>query len=379
MQDYYQLLGVSKSASLDEIKKAYRKLAMQYHPDKNHNNKEAEAKFKEINEAYEVLKDDQKRAFYDQVGHDRFKSGGGAQSGMDPDGFSFQFGGGNFSDIFQEFFSEMMGGGNAQGKANRSRKGSDLRYDLNLSLEEAFQGKEENIRLTVKASCKSCKGSGAEEGTKPITCTMCQGYGKVRAQQGFFTIERTCTGCSGRGQVIEKPCKPCKGKGVVREEKNLKVSIPAGIEEGTRLRLKNEGEAGLNGGQPGDLYVFIAINQHPLFQRNHGDLYCRMPIPMTLAVLGGTIDVPVIEGNFTTLSVEPGTQSGRQYRLKSKGMPILNTHLRGDLYVDVMVETPVNLTKKQRELLEEFRELDKDKSTSPESTGFFDKIKDFFK
>jgi molecular chaperone DnaJ len=378
--DYYELLGVSQKAGLEDIKRAYRKLAMQYHPDRNQNDKAAETKFKEINEAYEVLKDDQKRAQYDHFGHQAFKNGGQNNAGADQDGFSFHFGGGGFSDIFQDFFSEVMGGGNQRGQSSsRQRKGADLRYDLSITLEEAFKGREENLTIPTKVNCQTCQGSGAAEGTKPITCSMCQGHGKVRAQQGFFTIEKTCPSCSGRGQTIEKPCKPCRGKGVVKENKNLKVSIPAGIEEGTRLRLKNEGEAGLNGGPSGDLYVFISIDEHPIFQRNHADLYYKLPIRMTLATLGGTIDVPTIDGTMSTLSIEPGAQSGRQYRLKNKGMPILNTHMRGDLYVDVMVETPVNLTKRQRELLEEFKELDMEKSTSPESIGFFDKLKDLFK
>ncbi|MDP1975318.1 MAG: molecular chaperone DnaJ [Alphaproteobacteria bacterium] len=380
-RDYYELLGVSQKAGLEDIKRAYRKLAMQYHPDRNQNDKTAETKFKEINEAYEVLKDDQKRAQYDHFGHQAFKNGGQNNAGADQDGFSFHFGGGGFSDIFQDFFSEVMGGGNQRGQSSssRQRKGTDLRYDLSISLEEAFKGREENLTIPTKVNCQTCKGSGAAEGTKPITCSMCQGHGKVRAQQGFFTIEKTCPSCAGRGQTIEKPCKPCRGKGAVKENKNLKVSIPAGIEEGTRLRLKNEGEAGLNGGPSGDLYVFISIETHPIFQRNHADLYYKLPIRMTLAALGGTIDVPTIDSTMSTLSIEPGAQSGRQYRLKNKGMPILNTQMRGDLYVDVMVETPVNLTKRQRELLEEFKELDMEKSTSPESIGFFDKLKDLFK
>ena len=368
--DYYEILGVSKGASKDDLKKAYRKLAMQHHPDRNPGDAEAELKFKELNEAYDVLKDDQKRAAYDRFGHAAFENGGGGGAG----GFEgFAGGGGGFADIFEEMFGDFMGGGRrgAQGR------GSDLRYNMGISLEEAFKGNHTEIRVPTSVSCESCKGSGAEGGSKPISCPSCQGRGKIRAQQGFFTIERTCPSCGGAGQVIENPCRTCQGAGRQRKEKTLSVNIPPGVEEGTRIRLAGEGEAGMRGAPPGDLYLFITIHPHPIFNREGADIHCRVPVPMATASLGGQIEVPTIEGGRARVAVPEGSQTGRQFRLKGKGMSVLRSPARGDMYVEIAVETPMNLTKKQRELLEEFRREGGDQ-TNPQSQGFFDKVKEFF-
>ena len=319
-QDYYELLGVAKGASADEIKKAYRKMAMQYHPDRNQGDKEAEHKFKEISEAYEVLKDEQKRAAYDRFGHGAFEGGRGGFGGGAGGGFGgFDFGGGGFADIFDEMFGEFMGGRRGGGGA-ASGRGQDLRYNMEIGLEEAFKGTQANVRVPTSVQCDGCNGSGAAAGTQPITCPTCQGHGKIRAQQGFFTIERTCPGCHGQGRVIKDACKTCGGAGRLRKEKTLQVNIPAGVEDGTRIRLAGEGEAGLRGAPPGDLYIFLAIAPHPIFQRDGANIHCRVPIPMTTAALGGTVEVPTIEGSRTKVTVPPGTQSGHQFRIKSKGM-----------------------------------------------------------
>jgi molecular chaperone DnaJ len=368
--DYYEILGAAKGASKDELKKAYRKLAMQHHPDRNPGDEEAERKFKDVNEAYDVLKDDQKRAAYDRFGHAAFENGGGGGAG----GFEgFAGGGGGFADIFEEMFGDFMGGGRrgAQGR------GSDLRYNMGILLEEAFKGNQTEIRVPTSVACESCKGSGAEGGSKPISCPSCQGRGKIRAQQGFFTIERTCPSCGGAGQVIENPCRSCQGAGRQRKEKTLSVNIPPGVEEGTRIRLAGEGEAGMRGAPPGDLYLFITIQPHPIFNREGADIHCRVPVPMATASLGGQIEVPTIEGGRARVAVPEGSQTGRQFRLKGKGMSVLRSPARGDMYVEIAVETPMNLTKKQRELLEEFRREGGDQ-TNPQSQGFFDKVKEFF-
>lgn len=367
-QDYYELLGVSRDASQDEIKKAYRKLAMEHHPDRNKDCKESEQKFKEISEAYEILKDPQKRGAYDQYGHAAFQQGGG------PGGFGEQ-GFGGFSDIINEFFGDMMGGG-GRGGQRQAQRGADLRYDMTITLEEAFSGKEQKIKIPTKIQCEDCNGSKAEPGTKAVTCTMCHGHGKVRTSQGFFTLERTCPTCNGQGEMIEKPCKGCRGQGVKKKNKEIKVTVPKGVEDGTRLRLRGEGETSPQG-HPGDLYIFIGIAPHTFFQRSESNLYCKLPLRMTTAALGGTTDVPTIEGTVAQLAISPGAQAGRQYRLKGKGMPLVNSSARGDLYVEISVETPVKLTDKQRELLQEFDDLDKDKSCSPEFKNFFNKVKDF--
>jgi molecular chaperone DnaJ len=375
-QDYYETLGVARGANADELKKAYRKLAMQYHPDRNPGDKSAEHKFKEINEAYDVLKDEQKRAAYDRFGHAAFDGAGGA-GGFRPGagGAGFDFGSG-FADIFDEMFGDFMGGRRGGGQ----QRGGDLRYNLELKLEEAFQGREMRIRVPSSVACETCGGSGAAKGSRPTSCQTCQGRGRVRTQQGFFTIERTCPACQGAGRVIEEPCRPCSGSGRVRKEKTLSVTIPRGVEDGQRIRLSGEGEAGMNGAPAGDLYIFIAVKPHPIFQRDGADIHCRVPLPMTTAALGGAVEVPTIEGTRASVTIPAGTQSGHQFRLRGKGMTGLHGRGRGDMYIDILVETPMNLTKKQQDLL---REFDKSggsgaKSTSPQSEGFFAKVKELW-
>jgi molecular chaperone DnaJ len=369
-QDFYEMLGVARGASADDLKKAYRKLAMQYHPDRNPGDKAAEHKFKEISEAYDVLKDDQKRAAYDRFGHAAFENGGGPRPGGAGD-FGFASG---FADIFDEMFGGLGGGRRGQTDA----RGSDLRYNLEVTLEEAFKGSTAQIRVPTSVGCDHCKGSGSEAGSRPVTCSTCAGAGKVRAQQGFFTIERTCPSCGGAGRVIENPCKQCGGQGRVRREKTLSVNIPAGVEDGTRIRLAGEGEAGLRGSAPGDLYIFLSVSPHRLFQRDGANIHCRVPIPMTVAALGGQLEVPTIDGVRARVTIPPGTQSGHQFRMKAKGMSVLRSPARGDMYIEAVIETPVSLTKRQQELLKEFeRAGDKDK-TSPESEGFFARVKEFW-
>jgi molecular chaperone DnaJ len=370
-QDFYDILGVSRSADADELKRAYRKLAMQFHPDRNQSDKSAEQKFKDINEAYDVLKDDQKRAAYDRFGHAAFENG---SRGPGDFGFAGGFSGG-FADIFEEMFGAM--GGARRTQAGPSR-GSDLRYNLEVTLEDAFRGKQTTVRVATFAHCDSCKGSGAEPGTSPAACRTCHGHGRVRAQQGFFTIERPCPTCQGSGQVIEKPCRPCGGQGRVRREKTLSVNIPPGVEDGTRIRLAGEGEIGMRAAPPGDLYIFVAIAQHAIFQRDGANIFCRVPIPFTTAALGGAIEVPTVEGSRTRVTVPAGTQSGHQFRLRGKGMTVLRSAVRGDMYIQAIVETPVNLTKRQQELLREFEQAGENRKTNPESEGFFARVKEFF-
>lgn len=382
-KDFYQVLGVDKKASADDLKKAYRKLAMQYHPDKNQGNKDAEAKFKEINEAYDVLKDDQKRAAYDRFGHGAFEGGmgGGARGGAGGFGGFGGMGGAGFSDIFEEMFGDFMGGQQRGGRGGdaggAARRGADLSHEMEITLEDAFKGKETPVKVSTWQSCAGCSGSGAEKGTKPETCDTCKGNGRIRAQQGFFTVERTCPTCGGAGQSIKTPCKSCGGSGRTRKEKTLSVSIPAGIEDGTRIRLAGEGEAGVRGGPSGDLYVFLGIKPHRFFQREASNLYCRVPVPMHIVALGGTVEVPTIDGKRMKVTVPAGTQTGQQFRLKGKGMTILRSQNRGDMFVEVQVETPVNLSKKQKELLQEFGGQT-DAKTNPQSSGFFDKVKDLW-
>ncbi|MBR9862445.1 MAG: molecular chaperone DnaJ [Rhodobacteraceae bacterium] len=377
-RDYYDLLGVSKGASEQELKKAYRKKAMELHPDRNKDNPDAEAQFKEVNEAYDVLKDGDKKAAYDRYGHAAFEGGMGGGGGR---GGGFHPGGGAdfgsaFSDVFDDLFGDFMGGGGRRGGGQRATRGSDLRYNLTISLEEAFTGKQQNISVTTSVTCDTCDGSGAEGGAEPATCPTCSGMGKVRAQQGFFTVERSCPTCGGRGQIITNPCSACSGSGLQQRERSLGVNIPAGVETGTRIRLAGEGEAGMRGGPTGDLYIFIEVEDHPIFEREGSNLFCRVPVSMTTAALGGEIEVPTIDGGKSRVKVPAGSQSGKQMRLRGKGMPALRSNQSGDLFLELAVETPVNLTSKQKELLREFEDLSED--NSPESTNFFGKVKTFW-
>ena len=379
--DFYNILGVAKGANEDELKKAYRKLAMQYHPDKNPGNAEAEKKFKSINEAYDVLKDPQKRAAYDRYGHEAFMGGMSGGGGAGPGGFSgFSGGGGSFSDIFEDLFSEFTGGrgrnGGSQAQASAAR-GSDLRYNLEITLEDAYKGKQQNVKITTSGACESCDGSGAEKGTHAETCSTCNGRGAVRAQQGFFTVERGCSNCNGTGKVIKNPCRNCAGSGRTRKEKTLNVSIPAGVEEGTRIRLAGEGEAGFRGGPAGDLYIFLGLKPHRIFKRDGANIFCSVPLKFSVASLGGHIEVPTIDGGRVKVTIPEGTQTGHQFRLKGKGMSVLRSNVKGDMYIEVAVETPVNLSKKQKEMLRDF-DKNAEKETSPESEGFFKKVKEFW-
>ncbi|TDQ82095.1 molecular chaperone DnaJ [Dongia mobilis] len=371
-RDYYETLGVEKGADAEALKKAYRKLAMQYHPDRNPGDKEAEGKFKELNEAYDVLKDEQKRAAYDRFGHAAFENGGGGFRNGQAHGFNAS----GFADIFDEMFGDFMGGGRrGQGRG----RGSDLRFNMEISLEEAFAGKQTTIRVPSSVVCEACDGAGAEKGSKPVTCPSCHGHGKVRATQGFFTIERTCQHCGGAGKVIEKPCKTCHGSGRTAKEKTLQVNIPAGVEEGTRIRLAGEGEAGMMGAPAGDLYIFLSIKPHRLFERDGANIHCHVPIIMTTAALGGQVEIPTIDGGRAKVTIPAGAQTGQQFRLKGKGMSVLRSSARGDMYVELVVETPVNLSKKQKELLSQFEaEGKKQGNHSPQSEGFFARVKEFF-
>jgi molecular chaperone DnaJ len=367
--DFYETLGVSRSADEKELKSAFRKLAMKYHPDRNPGDHEAERKFKEIGEAYEFLKDPQKRAAYDRFGHAAFEqSGGGGPGGMGG-------GMGGFSDIFEDIFGEMMGGRSR--RSGGRERGADLRYNMEITLEEAFSGKTAQIRVPTSITCDECSGSGAKPGSKPTTCATCGGNGRVRAAQGFFSIERTCPTCHGRGQTISDPCTKCGGQGRVVEERSLSVNIPAGIEDGTRIRLAGEGEAGLRGGPSGDLYIFLSVKPHAFFQREGADLFCTVPISMTTAALGGKFEISTMDGTKSRVTVAEGTQQGREMRLRGKGMPLLRSSQFGDLYVRIAIETPQNLSKRQRELLTEFQALSSQEN-SPESAGFFSRMKGFF-
>ena len=387
--DFYETLGVERGASADEIKKAYRKKAMQYHPDRNQGDANAEHKFKEANAAYDVLKDDQKRAAYDRYGHAAFENGGGFGGG---DGGGF--GGGGFADIFDEMFGNATGG---QRGGRAQRTGSDLRYNLEILLEDAFKGREARIRVPAAVNCEDCSGSGAAKGTQATTCSTCKGHGRVRASQGFFTVERTCSTCQGNGQTIASPCRACGGAGSVRKEKTLAVNVPAGVEDGMRIRLSGEGEAGPRGTAPGDLYIFISIGAHAMFQRDGANIYCQVPIPMTTASLGGSVEVPAIDGSRAKVTVPAGAQSGHRLRLRGKGMSVLNKSVRGDMYIELRVETPVNLNKEQTAALRAFEDSlngkpgkksdgkpsgtgkgADGKSTSPESEGFFARAKDLW-
>ena len=368
-RDLYEILGVAKGAGKDEIKKAYRKLAMKYHPDQNKDNPDAEAKFKEINSAYDVLKDDQKRAAYDRLGHAAFdqQAGGGFGGG----GFGGFGGSGGFSDIFYQMFNEFNGGG----RASPNNQGSDLRYDMTISLEEAYQGLQKDITVKVAASCDSCSGTGAAKGSSAQNCGTCNGAGKVRQQQGFFTLERTCPACQGQGQTISDPCKSCSGQGRTPKSQTLSVTIPKGVDTGTRIRLSGKGEAGMRGGPAGDLYIFVDVRRHNIFERDGTTLYTKVPLPMTTAALGGTIDVPTISGKMARLTIEAGTQSARKFRMRGKGMPALRGNSMGDQIIEIEVETPTNLTDRQKELLAEFAEAG---DASPTAKSWYDRIKGLF-
>ena len=374
-QDYYEILGVSKTADAEEIKHAFRKQAMQYHPDRNPNDKAAEQKFKEINEAYEVLKDEQKRAAYDRYGKAAFQGGMG---GGNPFGAGFGFNAEDLSDVFSNIFSDFMGGGRSQNRYQNLR-GADLNYNLSITLEDAFQGIEKSIKIKTTKVCEACHGYGTADGKEPPVCETCQGKGKIRRQQGgFFVFETVCPTCNGTGHSVKDKCKDCHGKGVQPIEKTIKVKIPAGIEDNVRMRVSGEGEAGLRGGPNGDLYIYISVKEHKLYERQGANLYTAVPVSMVCATLGGQVTIPGIDGQKVEIKIEEGTQTGAQIRLKGEGMPIVDRSKRGDMFVMIKVETPTHLNKKQKELLEEFRAQSDNESCQPETKSFFDKIKDLF-
>jgi len=370
-RDYYEVLGLSKGASADEIKKGYRRKAKELHPDRNTSDPSAESKFKEANEAYDVLKDPERKAAYDRFGHAAFEGGMGGGGGQRQGDFSSAF-----SDVFDDLFGDFMGGGQRGGGRSRASRGSDLRYNLEISLEDAYSGLQISINVPTSVQCSPCNGSGAAGGSEPSTCPTCSGMGKVRASQGFFTVERTCPSCSGMGQVISNPCSSCGGQGRSNKDRSLSVNVPAGVETGTRIRLSNEGEAGLRGGPAGDLYIFIEVREHKIFQRDGNSLFCRIPVSMSGAALGGDIEVPTIDGGRSRVKIPAGSQSGRQMRLRGKGMPSIKSAQKGDMFIEIAVETPVNLTSKQRELLREFEALSED--NNPESKSFFSSVKSFW-
>ena len=368
-RDYYDVLGVPKGSEQEALKKAYRSKAKELHPDRNSDNPNAEAQFKEVNEAYEVLKDADKKAAYDRYGHAAFEGGGGGQG----------FGGGGdfssaFSDVFDDLFGDFMGGG--RGGRQQQSRGSDLRYNLSISLAEAFAGLQKTINVPSAVSCGSCNGSGAAGGSSPTTCPTCSGLGKVRATQGFFTVERGCPTCSGVGQIIKNPCSSCGGQGTQKKDRALNVNVPPGVETGTRIRLSGEGETGPRGGVSGDLYIFIEVSKHKIFERDGLNLFCRVPVSMAKASLGGEVEVPTIDGGRSRVRIPAGSQSGRQMRLKGKGMPAIKTIQKGDMFIEMAVETPVNLTARQKELLQEFEELSED--NNPETNSFFSSVKTFW-
>lgn len=371
-RDYYDILGVQRGASADDLKKAYRQKAKELHPDRNQDDPKAESAFKEVNEAYDVLKDDQKKAAYDRFGHAAFENGmgGGGGRGQPQGDFASAF-----SDVFEDLFGDFMGGRGGGGRG-RVQRGSDLRYNLRVSLEEAFAGIQKTINVPTAVACDTCRGTGAEGGAEPVNCPTCSGIGKVRAQQGFFTVERTCPTCNGIGQIVKNPCRTCGGAGRTEKERALSVNIPAGVETGTRIRLAGEGEAGMRGGPTGDLYIFIEVKDHAIFQRDGVHLFCRVPVSMTTAALGGEVEVPSIDGGKARVKVPPGSQTGKQMRLRAKGMPALRGGGSGDMLIELAVETPVNLTSRQRDLLREFERLSEE--NNPEGTSFFAKVKGFW-
>ena len=368
-RDYYDVLGVPKGSEKDAIKKAYRTKAKELHPDRNSDNPNAEAQFKEVNEAYEVLKDADKKAAYDRYGHAAFESGGGGAGFGGSGDFSSAF-----SDVFDDLFGDFMGGG--RGGRKQQSRGSDLRYNLSISLEDAFAGLQKTINVPSSVACGSCNGTGAAGGSSPTTCPTCSGLGKVRATQGFFTVERGCPTCSGAGQIIKNPCSSCGGQGTQKKDRALSVNVPPGVETGTRIRLAGEGETGPRGGISGDLYIFIEVSKHKIFERDGLNLFCRVPVSMAKASLGGEVEVPTIDGGRSRVRIPAGSQSGRQMRLKGKGMPAIKTVQKGDMFIEMAVETPVNLTARQKELLQEFEELSED--NNPETNSFFSSVKTFW-
>jgi len=373
-RDYYDVLGAARGASADELKKAYRTKAKELHPDRNTNDPNAEALFKDVNEAYDVLKDADKKAAYDRFGHAAFEGGmGGAQRPGQGGQGDFASA---FSDVFEDLFGDFMGGRGGAGGRSRAQRGSDLRYNLRINLEDAFKGVQKTINVPASVACDICRGTGAEGGAEPVTCPTCSGMGKVRAQQGFFTVERTCPTCNGMGQIVKNPCKACAGAGRVEKERALSVNIPAGVETGTRIRLASEGEAGLRGGPSGDLYIFIEVKDHAIFQRDGTHLFCRVPVSIASAALGGEVEVPTIDGGSSRVKVPAGSQTGKQMRLRAKGMPALRGGGAGDMLIELAVETPVNLTSRQKEILREFEKLSED--NNPEGSSFFSKVKGFW-
>jgi molecular chaperone DnaJ len=374
-RDYYDVLGVNKNASPEDIKSAYRKLAVKYHPDKNPGDKAAEDKFKEASEAYSILSDKSKKENYDNFGHAAFENGSGGQGGFG--GFG-GFGGSDFSDIFEDFFGDFGGGGRRSNRKNSSNRGSDLRYDLSITLEEAYSGKKQNIQFASSDKCTTCKGNGSKPGFSADRCTYCGGNGKVRSNQGFFTVQQTCPQCSGSGEEITNPCNDCGGSGNKQTSKKISVTIPKGVDDGTRIRLAGKGEAGSRGGANGDLYLFINVKSHELFKRSDENLFFECPISIADAALGTTIEIPTIDGGKAKIKIPEGTQSGKQFRLRGKGMPYMRGSGTGDLYVQINTEVPISLNKEQKELLEKFREIENEKS-NPSIKQFFKKAKSFWK
>jgi len=371
-QDYYEVLGVNKSAPPEEIKKAYRKSALKYHPDKNKGDKAAEAKFKELSEAYHILSDKERKQNYDQFGHAAFEGGGGSRGGFENFDFS-----GSFSDIFEDLFED-FGGRGRSGRKSSSSRGDDLRYDLSISLEDAYHGKKKEIHYASTDKCKRCESQGSEPGSKSISCKMCGGQGKVRTNQGFFTVQQTCPQCSGSGEQISNPCKDCRGLGKVSTKRKITTTIPKGVDDGTRIRLSSKGEAGTRGGGNGDLYIFVSIDSHNIFKRSEENLYYEFPISLADAALGGTVEVPTIDGKKAKVKVPAGTQNGKQFRLKDKGMPLMRNNGYGDLYIRALTEVPTSLTKEQKIILEKFKKLE-DSKTNPIMKEFFEKAKKFWK
>ena len=370
-RDYYEVLGVNKSASADQIKSAYRKLAVKYHPDKNKDDKGAEEKFKEASEAYHVLSNSERKQNYDNFGHAAFENGGGGRGGFGNFDFS-----NHFSDIFEDFFGEGFGGGRRSRRSNN--RGSDLRYDLSISLEEAFSGKKQDIKFSTSEKCDNCSGSGSKPGHQAGACSMCGGHGQVRSSQGFFTVQQTCPQCAGAGEEITHPCSSCNGQGKKQASKRLSVTIPKGVDDGTRIRLSGKGEAGSRGGGSGDLYLFINVHSHDLFKRSDENLFFECPVSIADAALGTSIEIPTIDGGKAKIKIPAGTQSGKQFRLRGKGMPYMRGSDFGDLYVQVNTEVPISLNKEQKELLEKFREIENEKS-NPSIKKFFQKAKSFWK